>query len=392
MVGHTILLLGGQAEQALAVAWATYQAARAATGVPGSFHPEIHLVNAVTALVELGRFAEAEAMIGPVYDEAAAAHLDAVHRWGSIGGGRLEVRRWAAIARGHLELSRARLRSAERWFREAAQPGESPVLPRAERLALAGVAVAAGMRRDLPSAAEAVARLDAIPDDPRAAWDISYDQGRAWAAVAGGALPTACSLLLAAAARARRTGRPLLELRVLHDLLRLGGRGAPLDRLLELPSLVDTPLARLAAAHAAAVRSADAAGLERVAEDFAAAGYPLPAAEAAEQAAVLFRRQELRRRAIAAHNRSMVLRARCEDAATPALATAVTAEPLSRREHEIALLVAGGETNKAISERLFLSVRTVENHVQRVLAKLGCARRAEIAGALGLDGAADRDA
>jgi DNA-binding NarL/FixJ family response regulator len=49
-------------------------------------------------------------------------------------------------------------------------------------------------------------------------------------------------------------------------------------------------------------------------------------------------------------------------------------EPLSRREHEIALLVAAGETNKAISQRLFLSVRIVENHVQRLLTKLNCAR------------------
>lgn len=387
MAGHTIALLGGAADQALAAARATYRAARAETGVPGSIHPEIHLVNAATALVELGRFDEAEAVLAPVYDEAAAAHVDAVHRWGSIGGGRLEVRRWAAIARGHLELDRAQLRAAERWFREAAEPGETPVLPRAERLALAGLAVAAGMRRDLPAAAEAVARLDTIPGDPRAAWDIAYDRGRAWAAAAGGALPAAADLLLAAAARARRTGRPLLELRALLDLLRLGGQGEPLDRLVALAGVVRTPLAGLAGAHAAAVRAADPAALERVAEDYAAAGYPLLAAEAAGQAATGFRRQEQRRRAIACHNRSAVLRARCPDAATPALAAAVAAEPLSRREHEIALLVAAGETNKAISARLFLSVRTVENHVQRVLGKLGCARRAEVAAALGLDGA-----
>jgi DNA-binding NarL/FixJ family response regulator len=240
------------------------------------------------------------------------------------------------------------------------------------------------MRRDAPAAADAAARLDAIHGDPRAAWDVAYDRGRAWAAAAAGALPTACELLLSAALRARRTGRPLLELRALHDLLRLGGTGEPLGRLAELAEAVRTPLAGLAGAHAAAVGTADGARLERVAEDYAAAGYPLYAAEAAAQAAILFHRQGQRRRAIAGQNRSTVLRARCEDAATPALAAAVAAEPLSRREHEIALLVAAGETNKAISGRLFLSVRTVENHVQRVLGKLGCTRRAEIGAALGL--------
>ncbi|MEN3360416.1 MAG: hypothetical protein V7637_4398 [Mycobacteriales bacterium] len=383
MVRHTILLLSGEVEEALAVARATYAAA--AAGSPGLLHPEIHLVNAVAALIELGRFAEAESMAGPLYDDATAAHLDTVYRWGPIAAGRLEVRRWAALVRGRLALDLARLRSAERWFREAAEPGETPVLPRARRLALAGVAVSAGQRRDRAVAAAAVAELDAIPGDPRAAWDLECDRGRAWAAAAGGALPVACEMLLAAAARAGRTGRPMLELRALLDLLRIGGQGAPLDRIAELAGPVRTPLAALAAAHAGAVRTADAAGLERAAEGYAAAGYVLFGAEAAEQAATLFRRQELRRRSIAAHNRSMVLRARCEEAATPALVSSVAAEPLSRREHEIALLVAAGETNKAISERLFLSVRTVENHVQRVLGKLGCARRNEVAAALGLD-------
>jgi DNA-binding NarL/FixJ family response regulator len=400
MVRHTIQLLGGEVAESLATTRATYEALR--SGAIGALHPEIHLINAVTALVELGRFDEAEAVITPVYDDAAAAHLDTVHRWGAIAGGRLEVRRWAAIARGHLELSRAQLRSAERWFREAAEPGETPVLPRAHRLALAGVAVSAGQRRDASTAAAAVAELDAIPGDPRAAWDIDYDRARAWAAAAAGALPVACEALLTAAERARRTGRWLLELRALHDLLRLGSAPAdrppadrppadrppadrpPADRLAELAAAVRTPLATLAAAHAAAVRDADPAALERVADRYADAGYPLFGAEAAETAAGLYRRQEQRRRAIACHNRSMVLRARCEDPATPTLATSVAAEPLSRREHEIALLVAAGETNKAISERLFLSVRTIENHVQRVLGKLGCARRSEIAAALGL--------
>ncbi len=384
MVRHTILLFSGEVAEALAVARAAHAAAR--DGGPGSLHPEIHLVNAVTALIELGRFAEAEALVGPLYDQATAAHLDTVYRWGPVAGGRLEVRRWAAMVRGRLDLDLARLRSAERWFREAAEPGETPVLPRARRLALAGIAVAAGQRRDAATAAAAVAEMAAIPGDPRAAWDVEYERGRAWAAAAAGALPAAGELLLGAAAQARRTGRPLLELRALLDLLRIGGPGQPLDRLTELAGQVPTPLAGLAAAHAGAGRAADPAGLERVAEGYAAAGYVLFGAEAAEQAAALFRRQGERRRAIGAHNRSMLLRARCAEAATPALASSVAAEPLSRREHEIALLVAAGETNKAISGRLFLSVRTVENHVQRVLGKLGCARRSEVAAALGLDG------
>jgi predicted ATPase/DNA-binding CsgD family transcriptional regulator len=52
--------------------------------------------------------------------------------------------------------------------------------------------------------------------------------------------------------------------------------------------------------------------------------------------------------------------------------------PLSSREQEIADLVGGGLTNREIAERLIISPRTVESHVEHIKAKLGFARRARI--------------
>jgi DNA-binding CsgD family transcriptional regulator len=43
---------------------------------------------------------------------------------------------------------------------------------------------------------------------------------------------------------------------------------------------------------------------------------------------------------------------------------------LTAREREILELIAEGLTNGAIAKRLFISVNTVRNHVQNVLAKL----------------------
>jgi DNA-binding CsgD family transcriptional regulator len=49
---------------------------------------------------------------------------------------------------------------------------------------------------------------------------------------------------------------------------------------------------------------------------------------------------------------------------------------LTARELEILRLVGQGHTSREIGHRLFLSVRTVEMHVQHGMAKLGCRTRA----------------
>ncbi|MFC9790458.1 ATP-binding protein [Rhodococcus sp. NPDC127528] len=52
---------------------------------------------------------------------------------------------------------------------------------------------------------------------------------------------------------------------------------------------------------------------------------------------------------------------------------------LTRRQREIAELVAQGLTNKAIAQQLVISQRTAEGHVENVLTKLGFTTRAQIA-------------
>lgn len=59
-------------------------------------------------------------------------------------------------------------------------------------------------------------------------------------------------------------------------------------------------------------------------------------------------------------------------------------DELSPRERDVARLLAKGHTNREIADVLFLSPRTVEQHVAKVLSKLNLRSRAEVGEAWGL--------
>jgi DNA-binding CsgD family transcriptional regulator len=65
--------------------------------------------------------------------------------------------------------------------------------------------------------------------------------------------------------------------------------------------------------------------------------------------------------------------------------------PLTRREWEVARLLATGRTNRAIADMLVVSPRTVDGHVERILAKLGFRSRAQVAAWVGEHVARARD-
>jgi DNA-binding CsgD family transcriptional regulator len=62
----------------------------------------------------------------------------------------------------------------------------------------------------------------------------------------------------------------------------------------------------------------------------------------------------------------------------PLRRTARGIDALSRREREVALLAARGQTAPEIAERLFLSKRTVESHLAAVYVKLGVESKTEL--------------
>jgi DNA-binding NarL/FixJ family response regulator len=66
-------------------------------------------------------------------------------------------------------------------------------------------------------------------------------------------------------------------------------------------------------------------------------------------------------------------------ASTPLQEAKLAYGGLTRREREVAVLIAQGKSNRAIAELLVLGERTVDGHVSNILGKLGFTSRAQIA-------------
>lgn len=212
--------------------------------------------------------------------------------------------------------------------------------------------------------------------------EVDHIRAQAWAAVASGHLGDGRRHLESAADIGDEIGDRVGGAAALHDLARLGSAEQVHERLAVLAGRIDGWLAPLRAAHAAALAKADAARLHAVSVDFEAIGTDLLAAEAAADAAVTWRRAGERSRAASAKRRVALLAARCEHPVTPALQAVEARALLTPAEWDTALAAAAGHPSKQIARELSLSVRTIENQLQRSYTKLGVSSRFELSGAL----------
>ena len=62
----------------------------------------------------------------------------------------------------------------------------------------------------------------------------------------------------------------------------------------------------------------------------------------------------------------------------PVAGTTLPASDLTKRERELVTLLAEGLTDGQIAEKLFISIRTVRSHLDRIRDKTGARRRAEL--------------
>jgi DNA-binding CsgD family transcriptional regulator len=152
-------------------------------------------------------------------------------------------------------------------------------------------------------------------------------------------------------------------------------------RLRELESIVEGPRVGLAARFAEALRDGDGDALAAVSEEFERIGDVVAAVDAAAQAAITYRRHGLRGSALRWSTRADSLAEQC-GASTPALRQATEPLPLTDREREIVMLIGEGLSSREVAARLTLSLRTVESHIYRAMAKTGTTNRDELAALL----------
>jgi DNA-binding CsgD family transcriptional regulator len=361
------LVLQGRAMPALRIAEAgAPHVGNAVTADPYPDNPAgVFAAAHCLALVLDGRLDEAGALAGATLAPFTSSQVDA----------RLTV---TATMAGRVALLRGQLVEARRWGGEAlhnAGPGPGSQWPAAV------VGTAAAQRGDRADARAALDHAAATtPAIPLIAHELTL--ARAWAQVADGDLGAARRTAARAAAGAAEAGAAVFELLAWLDLARLGEAATASPRLTELAHVVEGPFAAASAAYARAAAESDGDALDRVAAELEGMGAVLVAAEAAAGAAAAHRRAGSQRRDRASRARAWALAARCPGARTPALHE-LDADPglprLTRREREVAALVARGLTNRQIAQRLHVSIRTVNAHLGHVYAKLGTSDRAQLA-------------
>ena len=369
-IGGACLVRSGRFAEALVLSDKLAVPTVAGAAAQPTFRPSLDAVVRASALTGAGRLHEAEALTLREYEAGVA-------------DGSIVVQAVFALHLARIEVVMGKVAVAARHAAEAANLFRERQWRNLARTALTQLALAHALGGSVDQARAVLAEIDALELPPEDLNAVELLRARAWTDVAAGDVTAAYRYLREAVTMARERGDLVWESEALHDLARLGRPGEAVGRLRELVGEVEGDLAPIRAQHAAALAADDVPALGQVSMAFEARGAWLAAAEATASAAVVLRRAGDARRAAAAELRAADLARRCQGAFTPALRAIQTQAMLSKREIEVAALAAAGQTNKDIANNLNVSVRTAENHLQRVYEKLGVARRADLAQALG---------
>lgn len=329
------------------------------------YEPSLLSVADALALAALGRLDEAEARATSGYEQALVS--DDAAGWAFF-----------AQARGLVALEQGRLDDAIRWWTEAAGLFRFVNHPGPLGWSLLGLTLAHAMQGAVGQADAALSE-EAERGHPADFHGVNRHRARAWLAVAKGHPAEAREHLEAGVDLGEERGEwPMLAM-AMHDLARLGHIEEAAAAAARVPTADLGAIVAARCQHVAGLAAGDLDQVGAAAAAFGELGADLLAAEAAFGLAADHRRRGSPRDASAWTRKATDWAEGCRGARTPGLAMPDEPVALTKREREVAVLAASGITSKDIADRLFVSVRTVDNHLGRVYDKLGISSRAELA-------------
>lgn len=299
--------------------------------------------------------------------------------------------RWAI---GTLLVGTGRLQDGAAEFRSAIAALEPAGIERVLFLVRMDLAAALAQSGDAEGARQSLPLSSENDDGTELAVSGKILLIEGWIDAACGRRDSARATMIRAADAYAAGGFLLPAMGALIDAARVGQAGPLLERIQSLASDMDgeyvTVGLRLAGALAAldSITPADSAADSALADDFdeigaaaSLADLHIMAAEAYDHAAGLHLRAGGKRSAAASVRLRNERLAHCGLNRLP-LVDEKPAPVLSARELDLARLAAAGISNREIAERLVLSVRTVETHLQTVYRKLGVRGRDQLPDAL----------
>lgn len=329
---------------------------------------DTHMVSRVFAHIEAGDLSRALHIAEEGYERAVTTS-------------RPLTQFWFSLLLGRIHLCTGAVATAQRRFASARALGIDSGLSGPVRSALVGSAIAHALLGDATAAEAAQVEIDRMTPFGFMAPERALADG--WVAVAKGDLASARRLLADGAKIAADSGHMTSAIWMLHDIARLGGADDVAGQVSALAAATDSTLAHARAVHVTAMVTGRQLEMVAAADQFEAIGAHLLAAEACVAAAEIARTEGDQRSAVALTVRAERNGAKCEGATSPGLLTVAGAvEPLTEREREIAFMAANGMTSREIADRIFVSLRTVSNHLQHVYDKLGVRSRADLRQAL----------
>jgi DNA-binding CsgD family transcriptional regulator len=376
--------------------WPAFVCAVAAAATTGQLDSAIGL--AQLARDELSNEPDPLGSFAAVAAAAALAHerRGELERADELAAEVLEVATARDDTRGVVRMTQCRARvallrgqpvQAARWLRDVVAD-----LRGADEIFLAWnlglLAVAEAMRGRADLAQVAVQQLGAVPAD-LPVYRPEQQLCRAEVLACAGDLVAARSVATAAAQRAEEIGQAPVALLAWHAVARFGSPRNALPGVRGAVRGVDGSLATALASDVEAQVAGDAVAVMLAADSLASMEFRSFAIYSYAAAIRLAGAGGAAREEARARSHLQSVLAACDPLTLPAAFRARSAQDLTARERDVAALAVTGVSDRAIAERLGVSVRTVQTHLTRIYAKTQSAGRRDLATVLDLSEDAD---